>query len=66
MVLWRSEPGRVEHATVRDLPRYLRAGDLLVVNQARVLRARLLGTRVDTVRGKVRGCTWGMHELMKA
>ncbi|HEX4245073.1 MAG TPA: S-adenosylmethionine:tRNA ribosyltransferase-isomerase [Acidimicrobiales bacterium] len=31
----------VEHATVADLPRYLRPGDLLVVNQTRVLAARL-------------------------
>lgn len=68
MVLWRSEPGRVEHATVRDLPRYLRAGDLLVVNQTRVLRARLLGTRVDTG-GKVQGLYLGnaqTHEGLKA
>jgi S-adenosylmethionine:tRNA ribosyltransferase-isomerase len=68
MVLWRSEPGRVEHATVRDLPRFVRAGDLLVVNQTRVLRARLLGTRVDTG-GKVQGLYLGnalTHEGMKA
>lgn len=58
MVLWRSEPGRIEHATVRDLPRFLRRGDLLVVNQTRVLRARLLGTRVDTG-GKVQGLYLG-------
>lgn len=68
MVLWRSEPGRIEHATVRDLPRFLRAGDLLVVNQTRVLRARLLGTRVDTG-GKVQGLYLGnaqTHEGMTA
>lgn len=58
MVLWRSEPGKVEHTTVRDLPRYLRAGDLLVVNQTRVLRARLLGVRADTG-GKVQGLYLG-------
>src|SRR5688500_7899 len=28
-----------------DLPRFLRAGDLLVVNDARVIPARLVGTR---------------------
>jgi S-adenosylmethionine:tRNA ribosyltransferase-isomerase len=33
-------PG-VDHATVADLPRYLRPGDVLVVNQTRVLAARL-------------------------
>ncbi|HEX4218741.1 MAG TPA: S-adenosylmethionine:tRNA ribosyltransferase-isomerase [Acidimicrobiales bacterium] len=33
-------PG-VDHATVADLPRYVRPGDVLVVNQTRVLAARL-------------------------
>jgi S-adenosylmethionine:tRNA ribosyltransferase-isomerase len=33
-------PG-VDHATVADLPRYLRPGDVLVVNETRVLAARL-------------------------
>jgi S-adenosylmethionine:tRNA ribosyltransferase-isomerase len=33
-------PG-VDHATVADLPRYLQSGDVLVVNQTRVLAARL-------------------------
>jgi S-adenosylmethionine:tRNA ribosyltransferase-isomerase len=33
-------PG-VDHATVADLPRYLRPGDVVVVNQTRVLAARL-------------------------
>jgi S-adenosylmethionine:tRNA ribosyltransferase-isomerase len=32
----------VEHATVRDLPRFLGAGDALVVNRTSVLRARVL------------------------
>ena len=35
------------HATVRDLPRYLEPGDLLVLNDTRVLPARLLGRRED-------------------
>ena len=35
------------HATVRDLPRYLEPGDLLVLNDTRVLPARLLGRRDD-------------------
>jgi S-adenosylmethionine:tRNA ribosyltransferase-isomerase len=37
----------VTHATVRDLPQYLDPGDLLVLNDSRVLRARLLGRRRD-------------------
>jgi S-adenosylmethionine:tRNA ribosyltransferase-isomerase len=37
----------VTHATVRDLPQYLGPGDLLVLNDSRVLPARLLGRRRD-------------------
>lgn len=37
--------GRTEHAHVRDLPRFLRRGDLLVVNDTRVVPARLCGVR---------------------
>jgi S-adenosylmethionine:tRNA ribosyltransferase-isomerase len=32
----------ITHATVRDLPKFLRAGDALVVNRTSVLRARIL------------------------
>lgn len=35
------------HATVRDLPRYLNPGDVLVLNDSRVFPARLLGRRDD-------------------
>ena len=38
----------VEHAAVRELPRFLRPGDLLVVNDTRVFPARLLGHRVPS------------------
>ncbi len=38
---------RSEHLRVRDLPGCLDAGDLLVVNDTRVLRARLLGRRAS-------------------
>jgi S-adenosylmethionine:tRNA ribosyltransferase-isomerase len=40
--------GAWEHRTVADLPRYLRAGDLLTLNNTRVFPARLLGTWADT------------------
>ncbi|MFM7260381.1 MAG: tRNA preQ1(34) S-adenosylmethionine ribosyltransferase-isomerase QueA [bacterium] len=40
----------MEHATVRDLPRFLRAGDQLVVNRTSVLRARMLVKDVATGR----------------
>ena len=38
--------GRLEHRRFRDLPEYLHAPDLLVVNDSRVLPAQLLGTRL--------------------
>jgi len=34
--------GTVSHRTFRDLPQYIRAGDLLVLNNSRVIPARLL------------------------
>ena len=40
--------GAIAHASVIDIPHYLRAGDLLVVNDTRVFAARLIGTRVPT------------------
>jgi S-adenosylmethionine:tRNA ribosyltransferase-isomerase len=42
-----SVPGRpaLQHATFRDLGEWLRAGDLLVVNDSRVIPARLIGAR---------------------
>lgn len=38
----------VEHARVRDMGRWLRAGDLLVLNTTRVAPARFVGRRADT------------------
>ena len=40
--------GALGHHHVRDLPSLLRAGDLLVLNDTRVMAARLLGARADT------------------
>ncbi|MDQ4035053.1 MAG: tRNA preQ1(34) S-adenosylmethionine ribosyltransferase-isomerase QueA [Chloroflexota bacterium] len=37
--------GRLEHARFREIDRWLRPGDLLVVNDSRVVPARLAGTR---------------------
>ena len=37
--------GALHDSAFRDLPRWLRAGDLLVVNNTRVIRARLFGRR---------------------
>ena len=40
------EDGRLEHRTVRDLPDYLLAGDALLLNDTRVIPARLFGQRL--------------------
>ncbi len=37
--------GAIVHASIGDLPRFLRRGDLLVVNDTRVFPARLIGRR---------------------
>src|SRR5689334_10780005 len=38
--------GKLEHARVRDLPDYLRRGDAIVVNDTKVIPARLHGRRL--------------------
>ncbi len=38
--------GRIEHRHVRDLPDYVRAGDAMVINDTRVIPARLRGARL--------------------
>ncbi len=40
--------GQIEHRHFRDIGEYLRPGDLLVVNQTRVLPARLFGHKAKT------------------
>ena len=47
LVLQRAS-GTIEHRRFRDLPDYLRAGDLLVLNDTRVIPARLYGRKVST------------------
>jgi len=42
LVLHRAD-GRIEHCTFRDIGAYLRAGDLVVANNSRVIPARLYG-----------------------
>lgn len=58
MVVWRSEPGRVEHRRVRDLPEYVGGGDVLVRNVTRVAAARFEGVREDSG-GKAEGLWLG-------
>lgn len=47
LVLHRSD-GHIEHRRVTDLPGYLNAGDLLVLNDTRVFPARIQGAWADT------------------
>ena len=46
------ENGSREHKTMRDLPDLLRAGDMLVVNDTRVIPARLTGRRLPRAEGE--------------
>ncbi len=39
--------GRIDHRSFSDLPDYLRAGDLLIVNDTKVVPARVFGTFED-------------------
>lgn len=54
LVVSRSDPSVLEHRIVRDLPGFLRAGDVLVFNTTRVVPARFAGVNLDTG-GKVTG-----------
>lgn len=47
MVLQRGSD-EVRHAVFHDLPQYLRPGDLLVINNSKVLPARIVGTKQPT------------------
>jgi S-adenosylmethionine:tRNA ribosyltransferase-isomerase len=42
------QTGQLSHLTIRDLPGFLRQGDVLVANDTQVFPARLLGQRVPT------------------
>ncbi|NLG05378.1 MAG: tRNA preQ1(34) S-adenosylmethionine ribosyltransferase-isomerase QueA [Clostridia bacterium] len=47
LVLGRND-GSIEHHTFRDIRQYLHAGDCLVLNDTRVIPARLMGVKADT------------------
>jgi len=54
MVVSRSDPDRVEHRRVSDLPDLLRPRDLMAFNVSSVVPARFYGRRLDTG-GRVQG-----------
>lgn len=47
LVLGRNS-GSIEHRIFSDLPEFLREGDILVINDSKVIPARLIGTKVDS------------------
>lgn len=47
LVLYRKS-GKLEHRTITDLPEYLESGDVLVLNDTKVIPARLLGYKEST------------------
>lgn len=48
MLVLDRKTGRVEHSHVKDLGQWLLAGDLMVVNQTKVIPARLYAVKQDT------------------
>jgi S-adenosylmethionine:tRNA ribosyltransferase-isomerase len=55
---------RIEHAMVRELPRFLANGDLLVLNDSRVIPARLRGRRGLSAAARDRGQDGGEAEVL--
>jgi len=43
LLVYNRQTGEIEHSIFRDLPRYLNRGDVLVLNDTRVIKARLRG-----------------------
>ncbi len=48
MLVCHKDTGTLEHRIFHNLPEYLKKGDVLVINQTKVIPARLLGEKEDT------------------
>lgn len=48
LLILNKSTGEFVHGTFRDIRRYLHAGDCLVLNNTKVIPARLMGTKADT------------------
>ena len=48
LLVLKRDSGEIEHAVFRDLPRYLHVGDILVLNETRVIPARLHARKIPT------------------
>ncbi|TKC20063.1 tRNA preQ1(34) S-adenosylmethionine ribosyltransferase-isomerase QueA [Robertmurraya kyonggiensis] len=65
LMVLNKETGEIEHETFKNIKNYLRAGDCIVLNDTRVLPARLFGEKEDTgakievlLLKQVEGDTW--------
>jgi S-adenosylmethionine:tRNA ribosyltransferase-isomerase len=54
MMVIHRETGHIDHCQVRDLPQFIQPGDAVVVNDTKVIPARLIGYRSQT-RGRWEG-----------
>ncbi len=48
MLVMNKESGKIEHRIFKDITKYFRPGDCLILNNTKVLPARMYGTRTDT------------------
>ncbi len=48
LLIYDRQTGNIKHQHFYDLPQYLRKGDVLVINQTKVIPARLLGEKEET------------------
>jgi S-adenosylmethionine:tRNA ribosyltransferase-isomerase len=48
LLVYDRQTGQIEHLHFYDLPQKLQPGDLLVINQTRVIRARIYGKKIPT------------------
>jgi len=52
LLVFNRETGVVGHDIFRNIPRYLRAGDVLVFNETRVIQARLFAKKYQLQTGR--------------
>ena len=48
LMILHKESGELEHRIFKDLPEYLRPGDCLILNDTRVIPARIYGVKEET------------------
>ena len=48
LMLLDRDTGKIDHKIFKDIPEFLNSGDVLVINETKVIPARLYGNRADT------------------